>query len=154
MPSVAYWDNGTNVDPDPAPEEDLPPDVKASLKIPRAWSQNFTIKWIVGSSALIEISGENPIPNVVSNRYGHANETLLYFVEVPKVAILNCVPVIEQANARISVARNSTQVLNAELIDSPQLAADAWDYAYDVEYTNPYSNFSRGNVRYLKKHSP
>ncbi|CAO2648819.1 Nn.00g097680.m01.CDS01 [Neocucurbitaria sp. VM-36] len=146
VPSVEYWANDTFGFSDPY--EELTPDVKASLKIPRAWSHNFTIKWIVGPSASIEINGEYPKANHISMSWGRANETLLYFTEQPKMAILNCIPVIERANASIVVARSSSQILDAKIVDTPQPATEAWEYAYDLEYTKPFTNFTEGNVSY------
>jgi hypothetical protein len=60
-------------------------------------------------------------------------------------------PVIERANATITVAGNGNQIMDARIIDSPQPAFDAWEYAYDVGYVKPFSNSTRGNVRYLTR---
>lgn len=63
------------------------------------------------------------------------------------MAMLNCIPIIEKANASITIARSTGQIVEAEFLDKPQPAHEAWDYAWDVMYPEPTSNLSETNVR-------
>ncbi|KAF2624592.1 hypothetical protein BU25DRAFT_493566 [Macroventuria anomochaeta] len=142
---VAYWSsNNTVYDEQPSIPADL--DEPSDLKVPSGWTKDFAIKWIVGPAASMIVPGSEP--NFISNTIGTANETVLYFVEEPQISIMRCNPIIEQANANITFARDTSQILNYELLEAPQPAVGAWDYAYDVVYSNPGSNSSRGNVSY------
>jgi hypothetical protein len=76
------------------------------------------------------------------------NEELLYFTEIPKISIMNCVPVIENTTASVTVARESQQILNYEILEDPEPAPGAWDYAWDVIYPDPMVDTVDGNIRY------
>ncbi|CAN9225305.1 unnamed protein product [Alternaria alternata] len=117
-----------------------------------SWYRNFTIKWIVGLGATAEISGAelnktykddfNTFP------FGNASEELLYFTEEPKMSIMNCVPIIEVANASIIVARSSGNVLDYSLLSGAQPDQNAWEYAWDIMYPEPTQSYGDGNVSY------
>jgi hypothetical protein len=152
---VAYWSSNSKEsvleEQASVSIDDNAPD---DLREASAWSNNFTIKWIIGPAASTPISGANPQTNQVQSNIGYANETLLYFTKEPKVSVLNCIPIIEQANASITVARSSGQVLSSMILEKPQPAPGAWDYPYDISYPNPTSNHSKGNVRYVRSFCP
>lgn len=152
---IAYWSSSSPMTEE-RPAEPVDKNGSLNLKEPNAWSNNFTIKWIVGQTASTVISGANPVDNsfyVGFNGFsvGFANETLLYFTEEPQMSILNCMPIIEQTNMSITVARSTSQVLETRMLAEPQPAPGAWDYAWDIVYPRPSSNSSRGNVRYVLK---
>jgi len=140
---IAYWSSNSSIAERQAEE---PVDVNGpeDLRELSAWYQNFTIKWIVGPTASTLVSGEN---DTIFYGIGYADEKLLYFTEKPRMTILNCVPVIEQANANITLAVDTGQVLTSTILGNPQPAYGAWDYPYDIMYTRPYHNRSEGNVR-------
>jgi hypothetical protein len=141
---VAYWSSNSSIADQPVVENG-----PRDLGEPSAWYQNFTIKWIVGPAASTLVSGEN---ETLFGNIGYANETLLYFTEKPKMSILDCIPVIEQANASVTLAGNTSQVLAYTIIGKPQPASGAWDYAYNVVYPKPTqhsTNTSEGNGRYV-----
>ncbi|KAJ8115377.1 hypothetical protein OPT61_g2973 [Boeremia exigua] len=146
---VAYWSSNNSIHDDrPYGVGDvaLDPNEDPDVVEPSGWSKTFAIKWIVGSAASTLIPGTDP--NSFGNSFGIANESVLYFREEPQISILKCNPIIEQVNASITLSRDSTQILDYELLDTPQPAAGAWDYAYDVVYSTPGSNRSEGNVSY------
>jgi hypothetical protein len=58
-------------------------------------------------------------------------------------------PIIEQANASITVARYTGQVLEMRLLEEPQPIDGAWTQAWDIVYDKPLSNHSYENVRYV-----
>jgi hypothetical protein len=149
---VAYWSSNSKEslleEQASVSIDDNAPD---GLKEANAWSNNFTIKWIIGPAASTPISGANPQTNQVQSNIGYANETLLYFTKEPKASVLNCIPIIEQANASITVARSSGQVLTSMILEKPQPAPGAWDHPYDISYPDPTSNHSKGNVRYVRR---
>lgn len=141
---VAYWSSNNSLY-DEQPAISVDPDDPENIKVASRWTKDFAIKWIVGAAASIDVPGTES--NFVSNTIGTANETVLYFTEEPQMAIMSCTPIIEQANASITFARDTSQILKYELLDGPQPAIGAWEYAYDVVYEVPGSNSSRGNVR-------
>ncbi|KAI4671989.1 uncharacterized protein J4E78_000488 [Alternaria triticimaculans] len=135
-----------------APSDSLSEDGPEDVIVQGSWCRNFTIKWIVGPGVTAKISGANPAANPkvqqISAPYGSADEELLYFTEEPKMAIMDCIMVIENTSASVTVARSSGNVLDYSLVADPQPALDAWDYAWDILYPSPTSYTGRGNVSY------
>ncbi|KAI4627930.1 hypothetical protein J4E80_002065 [Alternaria sp. BMP 0032] len=133
-----------------APSDSLSEDGPEDVIVQGSWYRNFTIKWIVGPGVTAKISGANPAANPkvqqISAPYGSADEELLYFTEEPKMAIIDCIMVIENTSASVTVARSSGNVLDYSLVADPQPALDAWDYAWDILYPSPTSYTGRGNV--------
>ncbi|KZM27144.1 uncharacterized protein EKO05_0004684 [Ascochyta rabiei] len=142
---VAYWSSNSSLY-DQQPAISVDPDEAEDTRVSSGWTKDFAIKWIVGSAASTIVPGTES--NFLSNSIGTANETVLYFPEEPQTSIMRCTPIIEQTNASITFARDTKQVLKYKLLDEPQPAIGAWDYAYDVVYEVPGSNSSRGNVSY------
>ncbi|KAF2258991.1 hypothetical protein CC78DRAFT_503810 [Lojkania enalia] len=89
------------------------------VKFPHAretWPQNFTTKWIRGTAR---------------NDYHKAewNTSVpgpLLFSEVPSLQALNCMPVIESANAHVTVDQRTGKVYGYTILDEPQSAQQAW----------------------------
>ncbi|KAF2129747.1 hypothetical protein P153DRAFT_366257 [Dothidotthia symphoricarpi CBS 119687] len=91
---------------------------------PKSWPGNFTIKWIVG-------------PATTSNLTIYTNSEasyykLMQFTEIPALEILTCKPVIEQTDARVTIARSSSQVLDFELLGDPQRQHEIWNMDFDA----------------------
>jgi hypothetical protein len=142
---IAYWSSNSSIAESQA-EEPVDANGPEDLREPSAWYQNFTIKWIVGptASTLVSIGNYTAFGGI-----GSADEKLLYFTEEPRMTIMNCIPVIEQANANITLAFNTGQVSVSTILGKPQPAHKAWDYPYNIMYPKPYYNESEGNVRYV-----
>lgn len=140
---IAYWSSNSSI-AESQSEEPVDTNGPDDLREPSAWYQNFTIKWIVGPAASALVSAKN---DTVFMGIGYEDEKLLYFTEKPRMSIMNCVSVIEQANANITIAANTGQVLVSTILGKPQPASGAWDYPYDIMYPKPDSNTSEGNVR-------
>lgn len=90
------------------------------------WPGNFLVKWILGIANTITV-GETQANtgNIVRNM------SLLYFPKAPKLQALECSPVIEYADAKVTVARASGQVLEYEILESPRPAVEAWSAAFE-----------------------
>jgi hypothetical protein len=54
-------------------------------------------------------------------------QTKYIFETEPQIQALNCLPVFEKANARITVGAKDSRVVHYTLLDSPQNATEAWD---------------------------
>ncbi|CAO2655525.1 Nn.00g043280.m01.CDS01 [Neocucurbitaria sp. VM-36] len=126
---VAYWSSNNSYIDEEQPWSTIPYE--------DGWVRNFTVKWIVGSGKTAEVSGQRDLstsPNVVmaDGSRPAGNVTLLYYEEQPHIQIMNCEPVLETANARITVDRSSGQVLESMIIDEPKVASDAWNTVYDM----------------------
>ncbi|KAH7085695.1 hypothetical protein BKA63DRAFT_575008, partial [Paraphoma chrysanthemicola] len=144
---IAYWSSTASyTEPRPAEEVDL--NGPLNLKVPQIWAPAFTIKWIRGPTSSTTISAQDNNSTLFTSGVGFENATLLYFLEEPKMALLNCRPVIERANASIILARGTGEILGTEMLSEPQPAAEAWDYAWDAVYPKPSSNVSNFNVSY------
>jgi hypothetical protein len=131
---IAYWSsNSPLVDVRPPGPFD-----KNVLTEPNVWTTNFTIKWIVGHARATAITGGefngeyylgSPAPPG-----SEVEDTLLYFTEQPQLSAVECKPIVEQANANITVARYTGQVLDAKLLDRPKPANALWAQMWDVVY--------------------
>jgi hypothetical protein len=174
---VAYWtSNSSMVDARPPPTttcdssnvggcstprepldenyEPLDPNGPADFVVHSPWYRNFTIKWIVGLASSVTILSGNQTEGAVTSNfnshremYGSENETLLYFTKQPKMAMMNCVPVIENTTASVVVTRSSGQILEYKLLEDSQSTGGAWEYAWDVRYRDPKKTDLVGNVR-------
>jgi hypothetical protein len=145
---IAYWSSSspmTEVRPGESVDSSGPANVKEST----AWTNKFTIKWIVGQAASTVINGANSMEHNVISNVGYANETLLYFTKEPQMSMLSCTPIIEQTNMSVTVARSNNQVLSARVLDEPKPAIGAWDHPWDIMYPKASSNLSKGNARYV-----
>ncbi|KAF2001470.1 hypothetical protein P154DRAFT_490415 [Amniculicola lignicola CBS 123094] len=85
-----------------------------------AWPKNFTTKWIHGPARTDYIKANAPLPD-----YGP-----LIFTEVPGIQALNCMPVIEKANAEVTVDQRNGHVYNYRILGNPVSATEAWDEAF------------------------
>jgi hypothetical protein len=132
---VAFW-SSSNPMTEQRPTPPVDPTGSENLR-ESIWTSNFTIKWIVGSTGSTVISGADPRPNNVQMGVGLANETLLYFTEQPQMSMMSCAPVIEHANASVTIARSTSQILQARLLTEPQSAPGAWDARWDNMYLHP-----------------
>ncbi|KAF3042745.1 hypothetical protein E8E12_009756 [Didymella heteroderae] len=142
---VAYWSSNNTVY-DERPAISVDPSEPEDTRVSSGWTKDFAVKWIVGSAASTTVPGSEP--NFISNTIGTANESVLYFTDEPQMSILKCNPIIERVNASITFARDTSQILKYELLEDPQPATGAWDYAYDVVYEDSGTNTSQGNVSY------
>jgi hypothetical protein len=135
---IAYWSSNSPII-DARPSE---PFDNTTVTEPILWTTNFTIKWILGHArTTILDSAEIKADGSVFPYYGNPNyvspgdaqdDTLLYFSEQPQMTAMNCKPVIEQANAYITVARYTGQVLDAKILDRPRPNDTAWAHMWNV----------------------
>ncbi|KAH4190089.1 hypothetical protein HBI95_221750 [Parastagonospora nodorum] len=133
---ISFWSSG-NPMAEQRPSEPVDPSGREDLNVPSIWSSNFTIKWIVGLTSSTVVDGRNSLENHVDVGVGLGNETLLYFTEQPLMSMMSCSPIIEHANASITISRSTSQVLEAKILTEPQSAPGAWDYPWDNEYLHP-----------------
>jgi hypothetical protein len=151
---VAYWSSNSTLAEEPLSSilNGLNRSfVSDSLLDHGAWYHNFTIKWIVGPGAVAVISGadQDKTQGGNLNVIGTASATMLYFPEEPRISLLNCVPVIEYANATVSLSKNSGRILEFELLGKPEPLPGAFDHAFDVLSSTEYSGF-KANLRYVE----
>ncbi|KAJ3574639.1 hypothetical protein NPX13_g4295 [Xylaria arbuscula] len=83
--------------------------------ISESWPANFTVKWIRGRA--VEA-------NLLKSR--GAEEVRLIWTERPQITALNCMPVIETANASVTVDATNGRVLDFRLSSEPQGDEFAW----------------------------
>ena len=79
-----------------------------------SWPVNFTSKWIYGS---------------MRSDYYRVNDSFtnhLIFTEVPGIQAINCKPIIEIAEANVTVDQTTRQVQSFEILEEPTLSANAW----------------------------
>ncbi|KAI4716309.1 hypothetical protein E4T48_07491, partial [Aureobasidium sp. EXF-10727] len=81
-------------------------------------SPSMQVKWIYGSPLNGTFTQNHPIrPRWI-------------WSEAPRIAAINCAPVVEQANASIIVDFETGVVNSYEILNSPQNATDAWSDPY------------------------
>ena len=95
------------------------------------WPYNFTVKWIHSSQM---------------QEYYQANETItnyLIFSEQPDMTAMNCLPVIEKANASVTVDHATGRAQSFNITDRPQPDPHAWSHVFDT-WTNSDENQDEG----------
>ncbi|KAF2465767.1 uncharacterized protein BDR25DRAFT_161827, partial [Lindgomyces ingoldianus] len=134
--SIGYW--STN-DPESYPH------------VNQTWPRNFTAKWIRGQARHYYIPSEDGTEFQItwkrdeSNGMPH-NSPFLIFTSLPSIQILNCVPIIETANAEVVVAQKSGRIQSYNILDTPKSAPEAWFDAFvvhnvtDPSESKPFSN--------------
>lgn len=99
------------------------------------WPSHFVIKNIVGPAYTTAVKVyTNNMPSIYNP---------IQFKEVPSIQALDCKPVIEQAEARVMVARSSAQVLDFKLLEEPRPRSDVWKLEFD-DIEGPSSSESLG----------
>ncbi|KAH0174627.1 hypothetical protein KCU67_g657, partial [Aureobasidium melanogenum] len=105
---------------------------------------SIVAKWIVG--------------NPLNGTYQSINYTvdpdqtfapLFVWSEQPKLAAINCTPIIEHATANVSVDIATGIVQNYSILGTPQIATEAWSDPYlrrnvSIDYSDGYINLPRG----------
>ncbi|OAL53707.1 hypothetical protein IQ07DRAFT_317344 [Pyrenochaeta sp. DS3sAY3a] len=124
---IAYWSSNNSY----ADERNVWPDSLDGS----GWVQNFTVKVIAGQAKTAEVSGLRDLSNEVMSftpdgRRQNGNVSLLYFERDPQMQILNCGPIIEIAEALITVEHSTGQVLESTIVEQPRPALGLWDQAF------------------------
>lgn len=85
---------------------------------PDTWPPHFAVKWITGPTTTTNITAyTNGAPS---------DYKIMQFKEVPPMAFLSCKPVIEAADAKITLAYGTGQVLDFEVLGEPQEQLHPW----------------------------
>ena len=95
------------------------------------WPYNFTVKWIHGSQM---------------EEYHQVNDSLtahLIFSQKPDMTALNCLPVIERANASVMVDHVTGRVQSFNITDDPQPDPNAWSHVFRT-WTNSDASPNEG----------
>ncbi|KAI1139925.1 hypothetical protein F5Y05DRAFT_336131 [Hypoxylon sp. FL0543] len=86
-----------------------------------SWPSNFTVKWIRGRP----VEGYRETYPPESEHTGSGPPRLMW-AEKPQMAALNCMPIIETANASVTVSTDDSHVISFDLIGEPQPDPYAW----------------------------
>ncbi|KAJ5684327.1 uncharacterized protein N7477_000672 [Penicillium maclennaniae] len=92
------------------------PNVNLDLWSPRAWQDNFTAKWFYGDA----------YTGIKANPYQGTPDIGLLFPAPPSLSILNCKPVVETADARVTVNPSNGNILSFNITSTPETAPDAF----------------------------
>ena len=96
------------------------------------FSENFTVKWIYGNP----VAGFQRV-NLTYEPYGiWPQNTIMVWPEIPRMAALNCKPVIQKTNASVTVVQQSGRVKSFTILDEPEDDESAWT-DYFVEHEPP-----------------
>ena len=95
---------------------------------------NFTVKWIVGNPEPTLYLASSNVSSSPGNYLTH-----LIWSAPPRLAALNCLPVIESANASVTVDSQTGVVQQYTLLDEPKPYSEAWTDAYVVHNVTPGS---------------
>jgi hypothetical protein len=85
----------------------------------RNWNQNFTAKWMYGNA----VTGIKN--NINSLTYEHLNIDML-FPNPPSVSMLNCKPVVESADADITVNPANGDIQSFNITSKPKVLTEAF----------------------------
>jgi hypothetical protein len=92
-----------------------------------AYPSNFTVKWL----------GGNPMQQLyLTNNSWEDDETFedvssrLIWTDPPRLTALNCLPIIESANANVTVDSGTGVVLEFKILSDPVDCPDAWSDVY------------------------
>ncbi|KAJ2996583.1 hypothetical protein NUW58_g920 [Xylaria curta] len=88
--------------------------------ISNVWPANFTIKWIRGHPREARLSYAN------GRDYKEDERIRLIWTERPRMAALNCMPIIETAHASVIVDAANGGVVDFKLLEQPQEDKFAW----------------------------
>lgn len=120
--SIICCSNGTSDSPDGSvaigywsPNSDL------TSWTPRHWQSNFTAKWFYGD-AYSDIK-----PNADQPSYSDIG---LLFPTPPSVSMLNCMPVVETAHARVTVNPANGEIQSFNITNEPKIASEAFSDNY------------------------
>lgn len=106
---------------------------------PRNWQSNFTAKWFYGDaySGIKVNSNETKIPSPG-----------LLFPVPPSVSMLNCKPLVETANARVTVNPVNGEILAYNITDAPKMSTEAFADNYLPHNGSVVKNMREGFVHY------
>lgn len=99
--------------------------------------RNFTVKWIHGST----VSGIRETQNANWHNDDTTYSRLLWSAP-PKMAALNCAPIIEMTNASVVVDYSSGRILNFTIKDNIIDDPFAWSDVFVVRGSTPMSDFN------------
>ncbi|KAI1745585.1 hypothetical protein F4680DRAFT_455708 [Xylaria scruposa] len=88
--------------------------------ISKSWPANFTVKWIRGHAeeATLSYTDGTDLKEDKRNR--------LIWTEPPQITALNCMPIIETADASVTVDAANGRVIDFKLLGQPQKDDFAW----------------------------
>ncbi|KAJ5888389.1 hypothetical protein N7495_008430 [Penicillium taxi] len=85
----------------------------------RDWQGNFSAKWFHGDAITgIEVN-DNKDTSSISNPE-------LLFIEPPSFSMINCLPIIEQADATVTVNPQNSEVLSFNITSTPKTMSEPW----------------------------
>lgn len=108
---------------------------------PTSWQRNFTAKWVYGEA----IAGIRVNKNLMSSDVDAGP----LFPSPPSMSLINCKPIIETAEARVTVDPSSGEVQSFNITDLPKAAAGAFTdnfVAHNGSITDLRAGYSKFNV--------
>ncbi|KAF5861920.1 hypothetical protein ETB97_012319 [Aspergillus alliaceus] len=132
--SVTCCGNGTSLEADPmAAIGYWSPNSNPASWNPRTWQRNITTKWIHGHARVaVEHDGSSSSPH-------------LLFTDIPSIAAMNCMPLVETASAEVTVDPTTGEVRAFSITDEPQTADNAFSDSFLAHRT---SNRVQATVTY------
>ncbi|KAB8232676.1 DUF3433 domain-containing protein [Aspergillus alliaceus] len=132
--SVTCCGNGTSLEADPmAAIGYWSPNSNPASWNPRTWQRNITTKWIHGHARVA-------VEHDVSSSSPH-----LLFTDIPSIAAMNCMPLVETASAEVTVDPTTGGVRAFSITDEPQTADNAFSDSFLAHRT---SNRVQATVTY------
>ncbi|PLB55395.1 hypothetical protein P170DRAFT_39733 [Aspergillus steynii IBT 23096] len=82
---------------------------------PRTWGHNFTAKWFTGTATPVTLTKgiSDPMDRLV-------------FSQPPNTVVMNCMPLVESADARITVNPSTGDIQTFSILDEPETMDDAF----------------------------
>jgi hypothetical protein len=115
----------------------------------KEWPGNFSIKWITGTTKSTEfVTRSDPTDLLYSEDYDTIRYRFMSFTEEPRWQVLSCQPIIEQAEAHVTVARESGHVLDFNLVQEPRPMPEVWATNHYLQEVDGPMQFNV-NVRHV-----
>lgn len=88
---------------------------------PRGWQNNFTAKWLYGDA----------YTDIKANEDQTSTPDIgLLFPSPPSISMLNCKPIVETADARVTVDPSTGNILSFNITSTPKTTSDAFSDNY------------------------
>jgi hypothetical protein len=119
--SIICCGNGTNDEEGSVGVGYWSPNVNLEAWSPRSWQNNFTAKWLYGDAYTNIKANDNQTttPNIG-----------LLFPSPPSISMLNCKPIVETADARVTVNPSTGNILSFNITSTPKVTSDAFSDNY------------------------
>ncbi|KAJ5552258.1 hypothetical protein N7494_001636 [Penicillium frequentans] len=116
------------------------PNEEISTWSPRLWQRNFTAKWFHGEAATGIKVNDDEVDLSVTDPY-------LLFSEPPSMSLFNCEPIVEMANAKITVNPTNGEIQTFDILSTPETVSEPWSDNF-LPHNSSYTKMRESTTYY------